>query len=569
MYTIPESKPLRVRDTGDYLTARGANPLTGRVSPSIGGRTPGSPGEALKVWDTAKLIGARLQPDKPESRVTSTAASNSVRPQIQQANEGKRILSKETAVTYTESLDACKHEYATNQALRDHAMAGSHVMADAAQSAALHAIRNACNDTRPTTGVPYQSPEDDRFVVNMPSAEEPQPYAHPGCTTAQIRAYEHYKRKSRTVSRQGYGERSGAVTETCSNDTHPLPNDGSALSERASVISIGAGPRKFAAASLALRACTPHETGNTGGEVRPIEPKRQITVIRRRPSWKGDILTDQDSPDLHSVIPRKPVGSSSEATQHEIPVLPTPLAPHQPPLVTREVPQSNRDRSDSLRLGAGATNNQRGDQMRVSGNNTSLHHQATLAVPKKSNLKQNHSVLDSRKQRNCSLGCPSTPDGACMVQQRSTSGQSDAPYPRWSSMGRDKAEGEKQNKRAAHDITIARPASIASPQGETATSIVEVAIYLAAAALRLCLKLKVPRLGLIDAMRSESASPAEKVAAFKALAVLTAQVVGCVVAFSLTLKLCNALKEILEIVLWPVIAPLRLLGWIIGVGNAR
>lgn len=48
---------------------------------------------------------------------------------------------------------------------------------------------------------------EDSFVVHMPSSREPQPFAYPGYTAEQIEALEHYQRKTRRVSSEGYDRR--------------------------------------------------------------------------------------------------------------------------------------------------------------------------------------------------------------------------------------------------------------------------------------------------------------------------------------------------------------------------
>ncbi|KAF2836114.1 hypothetical protein M501DRAFT_987673 [Patellaria atrata CBS 101060] len=54
VHPLHEQSSLRMRQTGDYLTVRAANPRTGLVTPSttslMSGRTPVSPGEALELY---------------------------------------------------------------------------------------------------------------------------------------------------------------------------------------------------------------------------------------------------------------------------------------------------------------------------------------------------------------------------------------------------------------------------------------------------------------------------------------------------------------------------------------
>lgn len=155
---------MRMKDSDDYITARAANPRTGLISPSLGTRspcTPASPGEALKLYSS-------LHTTSPTKRPT------------RKANEGKKLsgggreddwyLNKERRSTSTKN---------------DEEDDGGSSLLD----------RNSS-----------MAPED-QFVVHMPSAREPQPFAYPGYTPEQIEALEHYRDKTRRVSSEGYDRR--------------------------------------------------------------------------------------------------------------------------------------------------------------------------------------------------------------------------------------------------------------------------------------------------------------------------------------------------------------------------
>ncbi|TKA70717.1 hypothetical protein B0A49_04361 [Cryomyces minteri] len=94
----------------------------------------------------------------------------------------------------------------------------------------------------------------------MPSAREPQPYAFPGHSAAQVAAFQHYQWKSRQISNQEQGQ---------------------AMKSR--MPSIGSGPRKFAEASEALR-------------VHATTPQRHDTVIKRLEVVPGAVEMDATPP---------------------------------------------------------------------------------------------------------------------------------------------------------------------------------------------------------------------------------------------------------------------------------
>nr|POE87829.1 hypothetical protein CFP56_11058 [Quercus suber] len=45
---------------------------------------------------------------------------------------------------------------------------------------------------------------DDKFVLRMPSAQEPQPFDHPGCSSEQIQVREHSRQKSNGITQRGH-----------------------------------------------------------------------------------------------------------------------------------------------------------------------------------------------------------------------------------------------------------------------------------------------------------------------------------------------------------------------------
>lgn len=166
-FATPVSHKMGMKDSDDYLTARAANPRTGLISPSLAGtpRTPESPAEALKI------------------------RSQRSRPALTRANEARKIsaggLQKWHAGQNGWSFEDTK----------------SGIASPRPSDAGAGAAEIASHSNWPI------HLKDDAFVVNMPSAREPQPYAFPGRSSQEIQAFEHYRRKARKTSGDGWDQR--------------------------------------------------------------------------------------------------------------------------------------------------------------------------------------------------------------------------------------------------------------------------------------------------------------------------------------------------------------------------
>ncbi|KAK5167131.1 uncharacterized protein LTR77_007861 [Saxophila tyrrhenica] len=173
----PDKRPamMRMKDSDDYITARAANPRTGLISPSVGTLssrpppTPESPAEALKWKD-----------DHPPSPTPDVKA----RPALRRAFEGRKGRTKGVA-KWSMNDDG----WSTNA------------------SVASPRITAADADTDLCISKSHPHLADDAFMVHMPSAREPQPYAYPGYSAKEIDAFEYYRQKARRVSSEGYDRR--------------------------------------------------------------------------------------------------------------------------------------------------------------------------------------------------------------------------------------------------------------------------------------------------------------------------------------------------------------------------
>ena len=158
-----------MKDSDDYITARAANPRTGLISPSLAStpRTPESLAEALKL------------------------RSQRIRPALTRANEVCKI-----SVGGLQRLCSSEKGWSFEDTK-------SRVASPRPSDANAGAADIICYDplARGSTL------DDDRFIVHMPSAREPQPYAFPGRSAQEIQAFEHYKRKVRKTSGDGWDQR--------------------------------------------------------------------------------------------------------------------------------------------------------------------------------------------------------------------------------------------------------------------------------------------------------------------------------------------------------------------------
>ena len=168
-YHTPLRPRMGMKDSDDYITARAANPRTGLISPSLAGtpRTPESPAEALKL------------------------RAQRVRPTLTRANEARKI-----SAGGLQRLCSSEKGWSFEDTK-------SRVASPRPSDASAGAADIICCDPLPRGS----TLDDDRFVVHMPSAREPQPYAFPGRSAQEIQAFEHYRRKARKTSGDGWDQR--------------------------------------------------------------------------------------------------------------------------------------------------------------------------------------------------------------------------------------------------------------------------------------------------------------------------------------------------------------------------
>lgn len=460
---------LRMKDSDDYLTARAANPHTGLISPSVSGspasRTPGTPGEALS------LAPGRNLSESPTPFFRS-------RPALSRANEGRRV-------SPCSSTGSARNKWQVADAK------GWFMTATGGSSPQVAAVNAALDSSS------------DRFIVNMPSAREPQPFAYPGRSAEQIESYEHYVRKARFVSGAG----------SASSVANAIRRDRSMTSQ---------GP--VAAAQLKPDCLTVKKTRRA---------EQHWAGTDSLPCFGGAKLNGSTFAPFSS--PRTPDGRTGEpqemATARKNPAAP-PL-PGSPAMYRKPVNTLHRT----------------ADLHPLTPDNSSP---ASLARPDLSTLPRVHLVHPERAAlprhrhgasataRSCSLGCTQDPlDGECTVST-STLQQHQHPL-----------------------FPTAQPAPPSYPLWNS-DDILDLVSRAGVSLITATQYLRLPQLGLLDALSAPDATTQEKVAALKALLSLVGQAVVFAAVATMLWRVGSAAMVVLEVVLWPVVVPFRMLRWMAG-----
>lgn len=190
----PEKSKMGIKETGDYITARAANPRTGLISPSVVAahtpRTPMSPGEALR------LRSHDQRPRRPKI--------GQIKPFVQHSHQQ---MPKRPTSLWKQHKDGWFVETINDVILPK-------------------PLKPQAN----SSVVQVRKCSGDRFIIPMPSARNPRPYLSPARTAAQLALREHSTHESNEYLR----------TTSLSGLNNRMP-------------SIGAGPRRFAEATKKLQ----------------------------------------------------------------------------------------------------------------------------------------------------------------------------------------------------------------------------------------------------------------------------------------------------------------------------
>jgi hypothetical protein len=229
-----------VRGTDDYLTARAANPRTGLVSPSV--VTNLTPRTPISPAEALSLFGSdHIIPRVSSPKAQSTEDPHSASPRQRPAGPRGRWRQDSTGWNMEPDTEAGYHKSTT------------------ANSSATRADFHASEDS---------------FVLPMPSAKDPQPYRQ----ADQDKAVQYYKDKAQRLAHK----------EGMNGRMH----------------SIGAGPRKFAQATKALRDFSNPRSPSPDKEASAVGQQKSPTS-----SPPLSMLSEFTASSESSCPPRKPVHS--------------------------------------------------------------------------------------------------------------------------------------------------------------------------------------------------------------------------------------------------------------------
>ncbi|KAF2217559.1 hypothetical protein CERZMDRAFT_115977 [Cercospora zeae-maydis SCOH1-5] len=522
----------RMKDSDDYITARAANPWTGLISPSPGTqtpRTPESPGDALNLRRKA------MQQISPTHAVKR-------RPILTKANEGRKVSSgSETAGANTNTQD------------------------------------------RLAPGNTPGERQDDK-LIHMPSAREPQPFAYPGYTAEQIEALEHYREKARRVSSEGYDRRrfpSASANAPSADDREGAfancsrPHDRSRLHHNRSFAPYNACDEEPATASpptltvrkrdnlnakisrILQRTQSGQDTAASTAVANQVHGAASVTPRSSQPSATmyphDSIIVQDDDNNLHGRGPAGPRRSKEPYAERESAAADRGDGALRPEVCVddkcsapRNAPVNDRDdtyvgyRSALDDIAHDSTSS----RCAVAGSESmpDLRH-----LPRVRLLKPEHAAVPRAAAAacrrtevgQCSLGCDrDVQSGACVQRRAGSTGS------------------------VVRHTSLFEKSSIAQPEREKVDYLEQSLDHLLLL-LRYLGSLQIPRVGLLELLQDPEVSTKDKVEALKAVLSLAGHALAVCTLLAMLWKLGTSLVQFVEVVLWPLVLPLRMVKWIL------
>lgn len=471
--TLERPTMIRMKDSDDYITARGANPRTGLISPSVGSPgTPESPAEALKL---------RKEPASP-----TRDARN--RPILRRASEGRKVS------------------------------AGGATLRDKDNARAVDGMGAVASPRVTAENVDAASMLDrDRFVVKMPSAQEPQPYAFPGCSAREIQAFAHYKDKARRASREGYDQRILQAARQASGGWESVDQERICLhgAHGPSGVTATAPNRDITVLKCRARMqdkedVDPETVHEGGAELRVVNfasfSRARTPAIRSNTTTATSLNTlapPAEGLEIHKPIARKPVEWRTE-TKGLQSLPPVRLAP---PCLAG-LPRTQHDKLEY------------------------------------------RSVNESRK---CSSGClKDSTDCIWMASNASTPPNERVPL----------FEGPEHTVKVSSSQHMDFPDPLYDRHWlsdviiRTLVSLFEVSKHI---------RLPSVSVPVLETLQSEHAPTEQKVEAMKRVVYATGQVLGLITAVVMLWSLGSGLVRLFEVLFWPLSVPLSIVRWIAGV----
>lgn len=512
---------MRMKDSDDYLTARAANPWTGVVSPSVG--TPSPPPPAPCTPETA---GEALETQRQNQSASPTPETKAARPSSSRANEGRKVSAG--------SLHKWRAE-ANGWVSETVLAAASPRETDASAGAALLVSRS------------LPRLREDGFVVHMPSAREPQPYEHPGRSVAEIEALERYKWETGRVSGEGYGDRShlrgrraisggvqGVQKAASRNGQGRWPGhlqyeaQAGALPPREIRGMKRAGPRQDEVGVLVgtptAPTFAPYSSPRTPAHRQPEDDEATVLKTVRVPGPYSDLTSpvSQGTP----LLRRKAVGSASSSP---LPGSRDQLGPDTPESAGEQHQLVDLSHLPRVRLVQPEFAGLPRAQARTL-------RQAAVASPRK-----------------CSLGCEKQNDtGDCLEQKQD--------------QGQEPATGSGSHHRDRRPLFHDSGPHGSSCQRLTTEDLLAALINFLSHALDRCEDLRLPEPPVISTLRKQNATPEQKMQALSTLLSAAGQGLAVLMAVTVVWRLGAAVLYVVDVLLWPVVLPFRVLGWVVGLG---
>lgn len=518
---------MRMKDSDDYITARAANPRTGLISPSLGSSTPRFP-------FTPETPGEALLHTKVSEPPSPTPDAR-VRPAFRRANEGRKV-----------SAGSNNRWRAENDGW----------VMDSGVAVASPKVTSVKADAGLVSVPTRHLPNDDHFVVHMPSAQEPQPFAYPGYSAPQIDAFVHYQSKARRVSAEGYDQRLLGEFQRTSAD---IPE-----------------PEK-----LPQNDCI-----RAGGMPVP-KPSKGIKLAKRRVEARSVIDSRDESPctgraELGAgtfapfASPRTP---ALPARDHGVTALDNisarPRYNHDQTHLVRRKPVNSSARQQTEARGIQAAERHKNHLAA----DTCWHGELTKDRPGPRNVPSLLCTNSARPfdddssqasgvymrsadgSRKCSLGCAKDRDGNGCKDNRF------APAECLPS-----SKGDLFGKVSLPP----RPSSAAAPRTTHRTqdqqqtqNCLEISMTMVVEALNYGRHLPIPalpRIGVLEVLNAEDSTPAQKVDAMKSIVSSTGQVLVFLTLATMFWQVGSAVVRICELVFWPLLIPIKVMKWLASAG---
>ena len=503
--SISHDRPsmMRMKDSDDYITARAANPRTGLISPSVGSLTP-------RLQNTPDSPGEALHIVKHASPQSPTPHTKD-RPVLRRANEARKVSF------------ACNKLWKADE---------NGWLTEAAAVAASPRITGADVEVGVVSSRYQPLLSEDVLVVHMPSAQEPQPYAYPGYSAKQIEAADFYKRKARRVSSEGYDQRifsgerqdsSGAepgipgIRKVSSNNSGPHNKISHRNNAESPVLQQGH-------ILVAKRRIGPHgfDKIDVGGDCQCGAETQPATFAPfsspRTPAMRvgGESITE-----LRTAQPQRHQDSPAECHVHRKPL------------------DIDRNHSSSHAI------NLKGLPK------LTLVHPTLAALPRTHPHRQHMECTETRK---CSFGCAKDSEGNVCIERRTPHSTTASPS-NYSLFDQTMPVALDSSAEHIWDNNLDFP----QPFDILATAIVGIID-----ACRHIILPRVPHLRVFDVLGAEDLSPQQKVDALKYMLSTAGQAFMVLGITTILWYVGSAIMHVLEIVLWPVLVPFKILRWLGG-----